>query len=390
MTSSVGIPVPGDPDARSVESDPGSIRLTADDVAGAGRVFAPKQWLRDLGMSSWFLLGAALLLAGVCWVLAQASTIVVPVVAGAVIATVAAPVVSWLGRHGFGRGWASLVVLLALVASAAVILVVVLGGLVAQSDEIAAALTKGLDRITSWLKSLGVDSSGASEANSGAKSAASGALSTFTHGIVSGLEGIASLAFGLSFAAFAVFFLLKDGRKLHAWLDGHLGVPRPVAQTITGSVIFSVRRYFLGVTIVAAFNGIVVTLAALVLGVPLAGTIGVVTFVTAYIPFIGAVVAGAFAVLLALGAKGVTVALIMLVVVILANGMLQNIVQPIAFGATLDLNPLLILVVTIGFGSLFGMVGLVLAAPLTSAVIHIGQALSRARAGVPAVPAPGG
>ena len=113
--------------------------MTADDLAAAATVFAPKQWLRDLGMSSWFLLGAALLLAGICWVLAQASTIVLPVVAGAVVATVAAPIVTWLGRHGVGRGWASLVVLLLLVAAAAVILVVVLGGLVAQSDEIAAA-----------------------------------------------------------------------------------------------------------------------------------------------------------------------------------------------------------------------------------------------------------
>jgi predicted PurR-regulated permease PerM len=257
----------------------------------------------------------------------------------------------------------------------------VLGGLFAQSSEIAAALAKGLDKITSWLKSLGVDSSGAAKAESGTKSAAADALATFTHGVVSGIQGIASLAFGLSFTVFAVFFLLKDGRKLHGWFDGHLGVPQPVAETITGNVIHSVRRYFLGVTIVAAFNGVVVSLAAWILDVPLAGTIGVVTFVTAYVPFIGAVVAGAFAVLLALGAKGVTVALIMLVVVILANGMLQNIVQPIAFGATLDLNPLLILVVTIGFGSLFGMVGLVLAAPLTSAVIHIAQALGRARAG---------
>jgi predicted PurR-regulated permease PerM len=113
-----------------------------------------------------------------------------------------------------------------------------------------------------------------------------------------------------------------------------------------------------------------------------------VTFVTAYVPFIGAVVAGAFAVLLALGAKGATVALIMLVVVILANGLLQNIVQPIAFGATLDLNPLLILVLTIGFGSLFGMVGLVLAAPLASAAVHATRALGRAR--VAAQPAPSG
>ena len=55
----------------------------------------------------------------------------------------------------------------------------------------------------------------------------------------------------------------------------------------------------------------------------------------------------------------------MLVVVILANGLLQNIFQPIAFGATLKLNPLAVLIVTIGAGCLFGMIGMVLAAPLT-------------------------
>ena len=70
----------------------------------------------------------------------------------------------------------------------------------------------------------------------------------------------------------------------------------------------------------------------------------------------------------------------MLVVVILANGLLQNIVQPIAFGATLDLNPLVVLVVTIGFGSLFGMIGMVLAAPLTSAALHISRELAAAKA----------
>jgi predicted PurR-regulated permease PerM len=74
------------------------------------------------------------------------------------------------------------------------------------------------------------------------------------------------------------------------------------------------------------------------------------------------------------------------VVVILANGALQNIVQPIAFGATLDLNPLLILVLTIGFGSLFGMVGLILAAPLASAAIHIAKALAQARVAADVVP----
>ena len=64
----------------------------------------------------------------------------------------------------------------------------------------------------------------------------------------------------------------------------------------------------------------------------------------------------------------------------LANGLLQNIVQPIAFGATLDLNPLVVLIVTIGFGSIFGTIGLILAAPLTSAAVHISQELALAKA----------
>jgi hypothetical protein len=86
----------------------------------------------------------------------------------------------------------------------------------------------------------------------------------------------------------------------------------------------SLRRYFGGVTIVAAFNAVVVGVGALLLDVPLAGTIAVVTFVTAYIPFIGAFVSGAFAVVLALGSEGTQTALIMLVIVLLANGLCRT------------------------------------------------------------------
>jgi predicted PurR-regulated permease PerM len=182
----------------------------------------------------------------------------------------------------------------------------------------------------------------------------------------------------------SVFFLLKDGPSLRRWVDGHLGVPQPVAKTITGGIIRSLRGYFRGVTLVAAFNGVVVALAALVLGVPLAGTIGVVTFVTAYIPYIGAFVSGAFAVVIALGGEGTSTALAMLVVVILANGLLQNLVQPFAMGSALDLHPLAVLVITIAAGCVFGMIGLILAAPLTSAAVHITRDLAKARASVEA------
>jgi putative heme transporter len=129
------------------------------------------------------------------------------------------------------------------------------------------------------------------------------------------------------------------------------------------------------VTIVAGFNAIVIGLGALILGVPLAGTIAVVTFVCAYVPFLGAWTAGGFAVLLALADQGESAALAMAVIVLLANGALQQIVQPIAFGATLGLNPLVVLITTIAGGALFGMIGLVLGAPLTSAAVNIAQRL---------------
>ena len=167
---------------------------------------------------------------------------------------------------------------------------------------------------------------------------------------------------------------------MRAWVDAHLGVPPNVAQTITSGVIRSLRGYFRGVTIVAVFNGVLVGAGALLLGVPLAGTIALVTFVTAYVPFIGAFVAGALAVVVALGAKGTTTALIMLLIVLLANGLLQNLVQPFAMGAALDLNPLVVLVATIGAGCLFGALGLILAAPLLSAAVHITRDLAYARA----------
>jgi predicted PurR-regulated permease PerM len=354
--------------------------VTPDELTGT---FAPPRWLRDLGRSSWFAVGVLVAAVAVLWLLAKMSQIVLPVLTGLTIATVTAPAVSTLRRHGIPRALGALAVLIALIIVSIVIALLVIGGISAQGDKLAAQASAAADKASGWLEDAGVDSSGAESTKAGVESSTSQIVSTLTKGVAAGISGIASVAFFLSFTAFAVFFLLKDGPALRRWLDRHLGVPLPLAHAITGNVVSAVRRYFIGVTIVATFNAVVVGLGALVLDVPLAGTIAVVTLVTAYVPFIGAVVSGAFAVVLTLGANGTSDALIMLVIVLLANGLLQNVVQPIAFGATLDINPLLVLFVTIGGGALFGTAGLILAAPLTSAVIHISADVARIRAAGP-------
>jgi len=364
-------------------TDGAELHLDPDELKRLSNVFSAPRWLRDLGLAAWFLVAVFALLVGLVWVLGETQTIVGPVLVGSIVAIVASPIVGWLKRHRVPRAAGAALVLVGLMVIAVLVLLVVLSGIVDQSDQLAKYASAAADKAQSWLESAGVDKSGAASTNEDVSSATPQIISTLVHGILHGIGGITSLAFAASFAALSIFFLLKDGPSMRVWTESHLWLPLPVARTITGGVIRAMRGYFKGVTLVAAFNGIVVALGALALGVPLAGTIGVVTFITAYIPYLGAFIAGAFAVVVALGARGTSTALIMLVIVILANGLLQNVMQPFAMGSALHLNPLAVLVLTISAGCLFGMIGLVLAAPLASAAVHIASDLRAARSHSP-------
>jgi putative heme transporter len=350
------------------------------DAAELTGVFATPSWLRDLGLTAWLLVGVALFLAGAVWLLSLTHTIVTPVITAAVVASVASPLVGWLSRHHVPRGAGAALILLAIIALGALVLLLVVGGITSQTGDLSAHLSDAKDTIEGWLKDLGVDPSTAQHAKQDASSSASQAVTALLDGLATGIKELSSLVFFLSLTALSLFFLLKDGPTIRAWGERHLGVPPPVARTISRRSLESLRGYFLGVTIVAGFNAVVVFLGALLLSVPLAGTIAAVTFLAGYVPYLGAWTAGAFAVLVALGGAGTDGAAGMIVVQLLANGILQQLVQPFAMGAALGIHPLAVLVVTIAGGSLFGAVGLILAAPVTSAAVRISADLARARA----------
>ena len=334
--------------------------------------FSAPTWLRNLGFSSWLLVGFVLVLVGLVWLLGETSTIVMPVIFAAVLGAVAGPAVGWLERRRVPRVGGAVLVLLGLLAVGVLIFCLVVGGVSANSGDISTKVNQALDKIQVWLDDLGVDAQGAKE---DVQKAGPEIRTMLLSGVAEGIGGLKSLAFFLGFATLSTLFVLKDGPVMRRFINRHLGVPEPVGDVVTSNVAKSLRSYFLGVTIIAAFNAVVIGLAALIVGVPLAGTIAVVTFVGAYVPFVGAWVAGGFAVLIALGTEGTDAALIMAVVSLLANSVLQQVIQPFVMGATLSLNPLVVLVVTIGAGALFGMVGLTLAAPLTSAAVHIANEL---------------
>ncbi|HSK48982.1 MAG TPA: AI-2E family transporter [Solirubrobacterales bacterium] len=343
-------------------------------------VFAAPSWLRDLGFSAWLLVGIAAALVGAIWLLSLTEAIVMPVLTAGIIASVASPLVDLLHRRRVPRGIGAALVLVAIVVLVAAVGMIVLGGITSQADSLSARLQEGAGAIESWARDLGVEAPAAADASSEASASVSAAFQALTQGLLGGIERLASLAVFLSFTALSLFFLLKDGPQIGAFVERHLGVPVPVAHSMLGRIAGSMRGYFLGVTIVAAWSALIVGLGALLLDVPLVGTIAIVTFLGGYVPYIGAWTAGGFAVLIALGGQGTEVAIAMGMVVLLANGVLQQLVQPIAYGAALKLHPLAVLIVTIAGGCLFGTVGRVLAAPLLSATVRITADLDAAKA----------
>ena len=358
------------PEGEQIAVEPGEI----------SGLFQAPQWLRNLGIACWLLFGVAAALVGLVWLLALTQTIVLPVITAGIIAAVFGPAVDLLDRRRVPRAIGTVIVFLAIAGIAALAGFLVLKGISTEASSLSSNLSNAADKIEGWAKDLGVGEGTAGDAKDQASSSISNGVHAMLTGLTGGIDRLASLAVFLSFTALSLFFLLKDSPTIGGWVERHVGLPVPLAHAMLGRIASSLRGYFLGVTIVAAWSALIVGIGALLLGVPLAGTIAVVTFLGGYIPYLGAWVAGAFAVLLALGGSGPETAIALAVVILLANGIFQQLVQPVAYGAALGLHPLAVLIVTIAAGALFGTIGLILGAPLTSAVVRITSDIAAGRA----------
>jgi putative heme transporter len=324
-------------------------------------------WFQTLGRGAWLLVGIAVLLAIGFLLLGLISDLVIPLVFAAILAAIFVPLVDRLERWRVPR-WlgAPLVVLLA-IGVVSVVAWLVVAGLVGQGREIVGQVTAGLEETGSLPGMAELDTQEAVRT-------LGQLVQTLVSGLLSGLGSVTVLIVGVVTGLFILLFLMKD------WLlvtDGTanqlavlLGLPDRVGRQIVSDTVHSFRSYAWGLTIVGLMNGAVVGLGAVLLGVPLAGPIAIVTFATSYIPFFGAFFAGAFAVLVALGARGLSVALAMLAITLLANNTLQNLLEPVAFGRTLRLHPLVVLLVTTAGTLLFGVLGATLAAPVTAVTLR--------------------
>jgi len=189
--------------------------------------FAVPQWVHDLGLASWLLVGITVLLAGIVWLLSLTSTIVMPVITAAILAAVLSPLVGVLNRRRVPRGASAALVLLGVVAAGVALFVLIFAGIARETGGITSDLSRAADKLRNWLQDAGVSQSAADKAESGAKDGVSQAFHVLLVGVAAGIGALASLAVFLSFTALSLFFMLKDGPVIRSWSERHSGVRSP-------------------------------------------------------------------------------------------------------------------------------------------------------------------
>lgn len=344
--------------------------------AGAARALRLPPWLWQLGVAGWTFVGVAIALAIVVLAFAAVSEVTLPLVLAALVAVGVKPWADALRDRRWAPGLAAGGVSLGLVAAAVLVAVAAVAGVVDQSGRIDRELDRAAERLDAELAPLGPgpgDVEGAADDATDqvrrlAPLAGAGLVTT----LVAGVGTVVGFASGVVLGVLIMYYLVKDGARLRrAVVDQCAGPARAEVDAFIGDACDVLRRYWAGRTVLSVIVAAVIGLTSLLLGLPMVLTIVVVNFVGGYIPYLGAFVGGALATVVALGSSGPRAALVVLVVVLVSNLLLENLVEPKVMGGSLDLHPLVVLVVTAIGGVLGGIVGLVLAVPATAVGVRL-------------------
>jgi predicted PurR-regulated permease PerM len=309
------------------------------------------------------------------------SVIVLPVAVALLIAALVSPVVGWMSRHGFPRALASILVVLGGIALVGALLTFAGQQVANGATDLADSTVEGLEEIRTWLKDGPLHAS-ESQINDWIADAQGAITSRTENGqIVSQVSSVGTtlghLFAGFFIVLFATYFFLSDGERIWAWFVRL--APRAARQHVDGSgrvAWISLTQFVRATVLVALVDAAGIAIGAAVLQVPFVLAIGVLVFLGAFIPLVGATVAGAVAVLVALVDQGPITALLMLAVVIGVQQIEGHILQPFLMGRWVSVHPLGV-IFSLGAGVIVaGVAGALVAVPLAAAANAVIQHLA--------------
>lgn len=303
------------------------------------------------------------------WAAATLANVVVPFLVGLVVAALLVPFSALLQRRGLPR-WAAIVTaLLALVVGAALLVFLVVWRVSEQLPGLEDRTVDLIGTVEALLRHppLGLPSVDLDTIGTDARRFVEGHSAELRQGVVVAGATLVHLGEGLFIVTFVTIFALTGGRRMWEWVVSLF--PRAAHHRLraAGEAGWVTLTHFIRVQLViAATDALGIALGAFLLGVPLAGPIGVVVFVGAFVPVVGAFAAGAVAVLLALLFQGWVTALVMLGIVVLVQQLEGQVLHPFLTGSVVAVHPLAVLLAVITGTTIGGIAGGFFAVPLAA------------------------
>ncbi|MCX4579924.1 AI-2E family transporter [Streptomyces sp. NBC_01571] len=316
-----------------------------------------------------------LVLAAAVWVLMRVigsvRLAVLAFVVALLITALLEPTVSRLHRSGLSRGLATAVTAICGFLVLGLVAWFVVWQVLDNLDSLSGRLQDGVEQLKQWLLDSPFHVT-EQQINDVAKNL-SDAIGTSTSQITStGLQGVTVLAevlTGVLLTMFSTLFLLYDGRRIWQWtLKLVPAEARPGVASAGPLAWRTLTAYARGTMIVAFIDALFIGVGIYFLGVPLAVPIGVVIFLSSFVPLVGAVASGAIAVVVALVTQGVFTALMVLLVVLLVQQIEGHVLQPFILGQAVRVHPLAVVLAVATGGLVAGIGGAVVAVPLVAVV----------------------
>lgn len=357
------------------------------DVIGSGILWVAK----------WSL--CIVVIAAGAWVLgsitARLWVVLLPVALAIVVATILWPPTRWLTQHKLAPALAATITLVGFLALLSGVIALIVPSVADQAPELADKATAGVNQVRDWIQGpplrlrdeqldSAVEAIVARLQSSGAQIAS---------GVFTGVSTATSALITVFLVVVLVFFFLKDGTRLLPWMHTVFGSRsgRHV-EAVLERVWATLGGFIRTQAIVSLVDAVCIGAALFILDVPLALVLTVITFIGGFIPMVGAFVAGALAVLVALVGNGFTTALIVLGVVIAVQQLEGNVLQPVLQSRSMELHAVIVLLAVTAGGSLYGITGAFLAVPVVAMIAvvirYIGEQIDAATGPPPEVDEP--
>ncbi|KIZ19475.1 AI-2E family transporter [Streptomyces natalensis] len=314
------------------------------------------------------LLVSSVLAVGV-WLCVELSAAVTPVLLALLGSGLLGPLYRRLVRMRLNRSLAAgltCAVLMIVVGGAGYIVV---SALIDSGDQIIASLKQAAKDLSTYFGTAGTS---LNDLATNAKDLVSKFGSTAASGLLAGFSVVGQAIAAGVLALLLTFFFLRDSDKavgaLHDWAPGRSA---PQLERMARRGFQAIEGFMRGTTFIALIDALAITIGLLILQVPGAVGLGALVFVGAYIPYLGAFISGAVAILVALADRGFVIALWTLGVVLAVQVLEGHVLQPMIQSRTVQMHPAIVMLAITAGASVAGVLGMLLSVPLTAAVCGV-------------------